>query len=403
MKENIVKLKSTRFALWSLTKVNWKIIAALVLGFLIGGLVLLLANINPFEAYGLLFSQSLGKLSYITQMINAATPLILTGLSVMFAFRTGMFNIGAEGQFIMGGLGAVFVGYFLHLPLWLHVPLTLLAGCLAGGAWGAIAGWLKVRFSVNEVISTIMLNWIALFINNFLVKSPWLHRPSSESSYKVLDTARLDLLNQWKLSEGGRAVLKEHPLLNDWFRADISLGFIITLLIVWLTYHIINKTTLGYKLKAVGFNQDAAAFAGINIKRNMVYSIAIAGALAGCASAIRVMGITQEITVLGLMEGNGFDGIAVSLMGGNTVVGTVFAGLLFGLLKYGGRKLQILQAPSEIINIMVGVIVFFIAIPQVFSKNKWGRQLQKVCADLVVTLTEKQDSLSRKPQTKDEE
>jgi len=290
--------------------------------------------------------------------------LIITGLSVAFAFRTGLFNIGAEGQYIVGALVAALTGYFFNLPPFIHVIVVFLFAATAAGLWGGIAGFLKARFGVHEVISTIMLNWIALYLNNYVVNLNGFKKPQSEASYEILNTANISLLSEWKLSDAGREWLSNFPFLADLMRAPVNFGFMIALLLALIVWFILNKTTLGYELRAVGFNKYAAEYGGIGVKKSIITSMVIAGALAGLAGAVQVLGVTNKVAVLAAMEGYGFNGIAVSLIGANTAFGNVFAGLLFGALNYGGPKIQSgLQAPSEVVDIVIGTIVFFIAIP----------------------------------------
>ncbi|NCN05905.1 MAG: ABC transporter permease [Spirochaetales bacterium] len=341
---------------------------SIVLGFFVGAIVLLVAGYNPLEAYGIMIFGVFGLPRYISYTIIIAAPLILTGLSVTFAFRTGLFNIGAEGQFIAGSIAAVIVGHFVRLPIILHVPLVFVSAMVAGALWGSISGFLKARYGVHEVISTIMLNWLALYMNNYLIKLPFLHRVGTEASQKIQDTARIDILGVWKTSPEGREWRMENPFWGDILRSEINLGILFALIAAMVVWYIINRTTLGYELRAVGYNQDAANYGGIPVKKSMTVSMAIAGALAGAAGGIQIMGVTQEITVLAAMEGNGFDGIAVSLIGANTPIGVVLSGFLFGALRYGGTKIQpALGAPRELINIVMGTIVYFIAMPNLFT------------------------------------
>lgn len=338
---------------------------SVLIGLITGAIVLLIAGYNPIEAYGVILSGIFSKPKYIAWTIIYATPLIITGLSITFAFRTGLFNIGAEGQFIIGALVATLTGYFLNLPPVIHVIVVFMAAALAAGIWGGIAGYLKARFGIHEVIATIMLNWIALYLNTYIVTIPGFKRPESESSYKILDTASTMILKGWKESEAGIQWLSKHPILKDIFKAPVNWGFLIAILLAALVWYILNKTTLGYELRAVGFNKDAAEYGGINVKRSMVISMVIAGALAGLAGAVHVTGYMECVSKLDIMEGYGFDGIAVSLIGGNTAFGNIFAGILFGALKYAGPNIQYtLNAPSEMVNIVIGTIVFFIAIPK---------------------------------------
>lgn len=337
---------------------------SIIIGFLIGAIALLIAGFNPLEAYGLIIKGVFSKPKYIAYTIIYSTPLIITGLSVAFAFRTGLFNIGAEGQFIIGALVATLVGYFLHLPPVIHVIVVIVVAGLASGLWGGIAGYLKARFGVHEVISTIMLNWVAVYLNNYIIMFNGFRRPESESSYEILDTASITLFKNWKWSEVGREWLQGHPILQDMFKSPVNLGFLFAIVLAIVVWYILNKTSLGYELRAVGFNKFAAEYGGINVNKSMITSMVIAGSIAGLAGAIQVMGVTHSVSILPAMEGYGFDGIAVALIGSNTAIGSVLAGVLFGALKYGGPKIQVLQAPSEMINLVMGSIVFFIAIPK---------------------------------------
>ncbi|MFV9509789.1 ABC transporter permease [Tepidibacillus sp. LV47] len=338
---------------------------SIFIGLIIGAIVLSIAGFNPIEAYGVMFKGVFSKPKYIAYAIIYATPLMITGLSVAFAFRTGLFNIGAEGQYIIGALVAALSGYFLKLPPIIHVLVILFVAALTAGLWGGIAGYLKARFGVHEVISTIMLNWVAFYLNNYIVMLDGFRRPQSETSYDILKTASIEILGNWKISDTGREWLANYPFLADAMRAPVNLGIIIAILLAVLISFILNKSTLGYQLRAVGFNKYAAEYGGINVQKSILVSMIIAGALAGLAGAIQVMGVTKNVAVLAAMEGYGFNGIAVSLIGGNTAIGSIFGGLLFGILQYGGPKIQsALQAPSEVINIVIGTIVFFIAIPK---------------------------------------
>ena len=342
------------------------VLLSIVIGVLVGAIILVVAGYNPFRAYGEILAGIFSGPRNIATAIVRSTPIILTGLSVTFAFRTGLFNIGAEGQFLIGGLTAALLGFSVSLPPILHIPFVMIAAALAGAMWGGFAGFLKARFGVHEVIATIMLNWLAFYLNNFIVSLPGVQRPESEASYKILDSARIDILGVWKMSDEGLAWRRENAgtFFAELLRAEINWGIIISILVVLIVWFILNKTTLGYELRAVGFNKDAAEYGGINVNRSMVVSMAIAGAVAALSGAIQVMGRTQEVTKLAVMEGNGFDGIAVSLIGNNTAFGNIFAGLLFGGLVHGGGRLQArMGAPSEIIDIVIGTIIFFIAIP----------------------------------------
>ncbi len=358
-------MSKSKFIKFFTNKIFLFTLISILSGLIIGGIILTFAGFNPFRAYSIIFMGVFGRFKYLSYTIVKATPLILTGLSITFAFRTGLFNIGAEGQFIVGAITATAAGYFLHLPMLIHIPVVILLAILAAGIWGGIAGYLKAKFGVHEVISTIMLNWIALYLQNFLVYLDGFQRPGGETSYAIQSTASIKLLGSWKLSEEGIKWFGSYPWLRDLFKTPVNFGFVIAIAAAILVWFILKHTTLGYKLRAVGFNKDAAEYGGINVPKNMVVSMVIAGGLSGLAGAVQVMGVTHKVSLLAAMEGFGFDGIAVALIGSCTALGSVLAGLLFGALKYGGTKIQpTMGAPSEIINIVIGVIVFFIAIPK---------------------------------------
>lgn len=325
-------------------------VISIVLGLVVGAIALTMAGFSPFEAYGAMLKGIFGKPKFIAWTIIMSTPLILTGLSIAFAFKTGLFNIGAEGQFIIGALVATMVGAGLDLPAIIHVPLTLIMAALGGAIWGGFAGWLKSKFGINEVIATIMLNWIAFYLSNFMVKTTWLAKPNSEASLDIHESASIGI--DWMKGLVGPAT-------------KVNWGIIISIILVLIIAFILVKTTLGFELRGVGHNKDAAEYGGINVKRSILQSMAIAGLLAGIAGAIQVMGVSHNITILAAQEGYGFDGIAVALIANSNPIGVVFSGLLFGAFKYGGTKMQAMGAPSEVINIVIGSIVYFIALSSV--------------------------------------
>ena len=357
--------KKRSFPFKSIFKGNFGFtLISIFIGFIVGAIMLKLVGFDPLEAYKIMFKGAFSKPKYIGWVIIRATPLILTGLSVAFAFRTGLFNIGAEGQFIVGALVATAAGYFLHLPPIIHPIVVFVLAVAAAALWGGVAGYLKAKFGIHEVIATIMLNWIAFYGSNYFVHFESFKRPHSQATYKILESAQIGILSQWKKTDAGKAFLNNVPFLKDLLGAPINLGIFVAILAAVVVWYILNKTTLGYQLRAVGFNPHAAEYGGINVNKNMIISMLIAGGLAGAAGAVHVMGLTHSITILSAMENYGFNGIAVALIGSNTALGSVLSGLLFGFFQYGGPKIQpALRAPSEVIDIMIGTIVFFIAIP----------------------------------------
>lgn len=339
---------------------------SIVLGLIVGAIALIIAGFNPIDAYSAMIEGIIGKPKYIAWTIIRSTPLILTGLSVAFAFKTGLFNIGAEGQFIIGALVATMVGAGVELPAIIHIPLVLLVAALSGAVWGGFAGWLKSKFGINEVIATIMLNWIAFYLSNFMIKTTFLAKPNSEASISIHESASIGI--NWLTDLVGPAT-------------KVNWGIAISIVLVLIIAFILFKTTLGFELRGVGYNKFGAEYGGINVNASILKSMAIAGLLAGIAGAIQVMGVSNNITILSAQEGYGFDGIAVALIANSNPIGVILSGLLFGAFKYGGTKMQAIGAPSEVVNIVVGSIVYFIALSSVLrmlyikmrdKKNKGG-------------------------------
>ena len=326
---------------------------SILLGLCVGAIVLVIAGINPIEAYVALIEGTLGKSKYIVWVIIRATPLILTGLSIAFAFKTGLFNIGAEGQFLIGALISTIVGVNLNLPAIVLIPVTMICGMIGGALWGGIAGFLKSKFGINEVIATIMLNWIAFYTSNMTVRFPIIAQEGSETSLSINENASIRI-----------------EFLKDTLGPSVRVnwGIVVAIVAVLIIAFILYKTTLGFELRAVGFNKFGAEYAGINVESSIFKSMAIAGGIAGLAGALQVMGVSQNISILAAPEGYGFDGIAVALIANSNPIGVIFSGLLFGLFKYGGSKMQsAVGAPSEIINIVIGSIIYFIALINVIK------------------------------------
>ncbi len=341
---------------------------AILFGFLVASIVLAVAGYNPWQAFAALFKGIFAKPKYISNVIIKATPIILTGLSVAFAFKTGMFNIGAEGQYIAGTIAAVCVGAKLNLAAPIQIPLVVLSGVLAGALFGGIIGFLKAKFGIHEVITSIMLNWIALYLSNFVLNTSAYHQPNSTGSYPVNESSFTMLLPNWKVSKAGIAALKSNKWLSEMMlKTDVNFGILVAIIMAVVVWFLLYRSAKGYELRAVGFNRDAAEFAGINVSRNITQAMVIAGALAGLAGAMAITGTSpHKISMMAAFENNGFNGLSVALIAGSSPIGCIFAGLLFGGLLYGGQSVQQdVGAPTEIINIMIGTIVFFVALTKV--------------------------------------
>ncbi len=290
------------------------------------------------------------------EFLVESMPIILTGLSVAFAFRTGLFNIGAEGQLMMGALGAVSVGLLLDLPMIIHLPLAILAAIVMGALWGAIPGLLKAKFRVHEVVVCIMLNYVSLQFVKMVMKA----LPGANS-------------NQTPPVNAGASLASDF-LKDISSNSRLHWGFIFVILALFIFYYVIERTSFGYELRAVGFNKDGARYAGIKVEKNIVLSMMISGGFSGLAGAMITLGTFGYGRVLSEFEGYGFDGIAVALVGGNTALGTLFGGLIFGGLSNSGRILQLNRIPLEITMIISALIVLFIAMRHGFEDllRMWG-------------------------------
>ncbi|CUU48804.1 ABC transporter permease [Clostridium beijerinckii] len=341
---------------------------AIFFGFIVASIVLGVAGYNPIDAFSALFGGIFSKPKYISNTIIKATPIILTGLSVAFAFKTGLFNIGAEGQYIVGTIASTIVGIKLNLPAVLQIPLVILAGVAAGAVFGGIVGILKAKFGIHEVITSIMLNWIALYLSNFVVSTDVFHQPDSTSTYMINESGFTTILGNWKTSDAGMEFLSHHKWLSEvLLKTDVNIGIIVAIIMAVVISILLYKSAKGYELRAVGLNKDAAEFAGINVNRNIVQSMVIAGALSGLAGALAITGTApHKLSTMAAFENNGFNGLSVALIAGSSPIGCIFGGLLYGGLLYGGQSVQsAIGAPSEIINIMIGTIVFFVALTKI--------------------------------------
>ena len=320
-------------------------IVSIVIGLLLGAVIMLAGNYDPIAAYGSLLTRAFGDMYNFGETIRQITPYIFTGLAVAFAFRSGLFNIGAEGQFIMGAVAAAAVGVLLEMPWYLHIPLALVASALAGGLWGAVVGYLKAARGVHEVITTIMLNWIALHLANYIVRGALLEKGLARSRY-IHESA-------W-LSTSGLTELFDN--------ARIHYGILIALALSALFYFVLWKTRQGFEFRAVGFNPDASEYAGINVKSTFVKAMFISGLFAGVGGACEVMGVFHYQTINSAFPGYGLMGIAVALIGRNSAVGVVLGAVLIGVLTYGASGMKFgAGVPEELINVVIALVIFFVA------------------------------------------
>ena len=326
-------------------------VIAILVGLLLGMVVLFL--VNPDQAWGCFVSMLTAGFSSsakFAKVLYQAAPLVMTGLAIGFAFKTGLFNIGAPGQYLMGAFAALVCAICFQLP-W---PVCLIAAMLAGAFWGMFPGLFKSLFNVNEVITSIMFNWIGLFIVNLsLMNIPKMLPPYWVNSPIKDRTASLKYANPDAIiPKGGLDKLFDSPYIN------ISILLAIVLAVV--VYIILNRTTFGYELKACGNNRESARYAGINAKRNIVLSMVIAGALAGFGGALYYLSGEADYNILKVLQANGFNGIPVALLANSNPIGIIFSALFISYIQVGGESMQPHFA-TENIDIIISVIIYLAA------------------------------------------
>jgi simple sugar transport system permease protein len=319
-------------------------LVAVLLGVLVGTIIMIVTGYNAGAAFTALWNGAFGEIYYTGEVVRQVTPYILAGLAVAFAFRTGLFNIGVEGQLIVGWLASVWVGVAFDLPKMIHLPLAVLAAAAAGALWAFIPGLLKAKFKVHEVIVTIMMNYVALHVTNYIIRTVLSEK--SDRTEMIAESSTL------------RSVFLEG--ITDYSR--LHWGILIALACVFFMWFLLEKTSKGYELRAVGFNQHASEYAGMNVSKNIILSMVISGAFAGLAGAMEGLGTFGYAAIKGGFTGVGFDGIAVALLGGNGPIGIIFAALLFGSLKVGALNMPLeAGVPNELVDIIIALIVFFVA------------------------------------------
>ncbi|USR78980.1 ABC transporter permease [Arcanobacterium pinnipediorum] len=368
-------------------------IIAIVLAFLIGALLIMVTGASVFDAYGAMFKGSIFNASALNRgftyairpfmdSLFYATPLILAGLGLGFGFRAGLFNIGGAGQMIFGSLAAIWVSFSYDLPYGIHLLVALLAAALAGGLYAGIAGYLKAKTGANEVIVTIMLNSIAALLLSYLLSLDSWHSPGQNNPITPVaqDTAALP------------------ALLPPPFK--IHLGFILALIAVFAFWWILERSTFGFEVRAVGANPHAGRTAGMSIAKVTTLTMVVSGVFLGLAGANEALGTMyqgQQGVTAGVAGTIGFDAITVALLGRNRPLGVFFSGLLFGAFKAGGYAMQAQGVPVDMVLILESVIVLFIAAPALI---RWmfhlpkpdGKGLREYAASIGATKTDRTDS-----------
>jgi len=350
-------------------------VMAVVLAIVVGGFVVLFASSNPFSAYWQLAQGAFGGLANISETLVAAIPLMLAGLAVAFAFRAGLFNIGAEGQLCMGAICSAWVGYTLNLPGVLLIAVALLGGALGGAVWAGIAGVLKAWRGAHEVITTMMLNYTAILISAYLLESTPSGKPGPMAQHLQVGNPETPPMN------ANLPVIVPNALVPN---GRLHAGLIVALVAAVLFWFILWRMTLGYKIRAVGLNSKAAAYAGINVGWNTALAMFIAGAFAGLGGMVAIFGVAPYQLTDSFSPGYGFDAIAVALLGKNTPIGVIAAAILFGAFDHGGGIMQSNTGiSSHLVEILQGLIIFFIgadAIVRYFARRgivrmpRWQKQ-----------------------------
>ena len=320
---------------------------AIVVAFLVGALVLIATGYSPVDVYTAMIMGAFGDVYGVGQTLTQATPIIFTALAFLFSFKCGLFNIGAEGQLIMGGFAAALIGIsFSDLPAPIHILLALLAGALIGGLWGFLPAFLKARFGAHEVITTMMFSYIATYLTSYFVNYPFKAPGWVAETVPIADSAEL-------------------PRILP--PTQLSASIIIAIAMAGAVYYILQKTTLGYEVRASGLNPSAAENGGINVKRTMILAFILSGALAGLGGAGEVLGVHYRF-IQGFSPGYGFDGLAVALVGGLNPVGVLLAGVLFGALRSGGMLMtRATHVPLDIVVIIQALVIVFVAAPNLIK------------------------------------
>ena len=314
---------------------------AILFSIVIGGIVIAMAGVSPVYAYYHLWYGAFGTIDNFTETLVKTTPILIAGIGLSISFRCNLLNIGAEGQMIVGAITAVVVSFtFQELPAILAVPLCIVGGFIGGAAFGVFAGFLKAKYGTSEIISTIMLNYIAISFLGFLLDGP-LKEPDGYFPQTALVPDSTQLI---KIIEGTR----------------LHIGFIIGIILIGLYYLLMFRLPLGFKIRAVGLNQNAAQYAGISVKKHIVIAMALSGGLAGIAGMSEIFGIYHRL-YNGFSSGYGFDAVAIALLGKLNPLGVPLAALFFGALRVGGNAMQnAVQVPIAVIYIIQGVSVLFI-------------------------------------------
>jgi len=345
---------------------------ATIAALLVGAVMLLLLKVNPIEAYRAMWDGAFGSQNALAETLVKATPLLLVGLGICISFRGDVINIGGEGQMIVGAILGTLVGLNLtDWPGWAVIILALVTGFLGGAIWGGIPGVLKAYFNVNEILSTVMMNAIAVQLMNFLLRGPMIDPAQAELASKIPQTARL--LDAFRLPR--------------WVPTRLHLGALIAVGLAVLVYILLWRTSWGYRIRAVGQNPDASRYAGIKVKRYIVLALVLSGAFAGLAGVMQVYGVNYRMITDGSASGftgsAGFNGIVAALFGQLHPIGTIPASILFGALLVGANKMQrVVQVPSALITALNGLVVVFVVSSEIWRRRRQKRRMAVAAREL---------------------
>jgi general nucleoside transport system permease protein len=325
------------------------VVAALA-AFVIGAVMLLIMGTNPLVAYRAMLNGAFGNQNALAETIAKAVPLLLIGLGICISFRAKVINIGAEGQMIVGALLATAFGLAVAWPGWIVLPVAMFIGFFGGAVWGAIPGALKAYFNVNEILSTVMMNAIAVQLMNYMLGGPMMDPQQAQALGKLPETARLD---------------SAYHLARLMPPTRLHAGVLIAIGLAILVYILLFHTTLGYRIRAVGFNPFASRYGGIRVRRQVVIALLLSGAFAGLAGAVQVYGLNYRMITdgspTGFTGGAGFNGIVTALFGGLHPLGAIPASFFFGALLVGANSMQrITQVPSAFVIVLNGMVVVFV-------------------------------------------
>lgn len=339
-------------------------LAAGALALLVGAVIIWLLGANPVEAYVAMLEGAFGSPYAIADSLVKAGPILFVAIGICIAYRGGVINIGGEGQLVLGALGATAVALtFRELPPIALIPLALLVGFAAGGFWAAIAGFLKARFKVNEVLSTVMLNAIAVLFMNYLLRGVLMDPTELDNAIHIPQTERFTLAADLP------------RLIPTRLHAGILLG----VMVAFVVYILLWRTTIGYRIRAVGFNAVASRYGGINVNRYQILAITLSGALAGLGGAVEVLGVNHRLftdgSATGFTGNAGFNGIVAALFGSLHPLGAIPASFLFGALLVGANSMQrTVQVPSAFVTMLDGLVVIFVVSSQMWSRRRATRR-----------------------------